>query len=79
MKQTYVSKFTTIGLTFIRRPICDAPLDGSLVFLDNGEGGGWTDRAVGIFRDGAWVTPKGKPLRFVPAYWSVLEGQLNGE
>ena len=73
MTETYISKFTVLGLTFIRRPICDPPKEDALVFLDNGEGGGWTYRAVGIFKDGAWLTPKGQALRFIPQFWSVIE------
>lgn len=73
MTETYISKFTVLGLTFIRRPICDPPTSDALVFIDNGEGGGWTDRTVGIFKDGVWLSAKAKALRFNPKFWSVLE------
>lgn len=74
MTQTYIHKFSVLGLTFVRYPISEPPKDGTLGFVDDGVGGGWTDRDVAVFKDGEWKKPSGAKLRFVPAYWGELDG-----
>lgn len=73
--------FSIRGLRFVRRPICSPPDDGTLCFVDNGQGWGWTDRQAALFKDGKWTTQNGKDLRFAPAHWTVLdyEAHQHGE
>lgn len=66
-------------LRFVRRPVAEVPVDGTLCFADNGHARGWTDRAPAMFKDGKWTSPNGKDLRFAPNYWIVLdEGAQHG-
>ena len=73
MTREYISKFEVLGLPWVRRPASEPPTDTYPVIVDNGEGGGWTDRQAAIFRDGEWRPFKSKALRFVPMFWSTLD------
>jgi hypothetical protein len=73
LTQRYIHKFSVLGLAFTRRPVSDPPADKTLCFVDDGVGGGWQDRDVGVFNDGEWRKPSGRKLRFTPAYWAVLD------
>jgi hypothetical protein len=66
-------KFSILGPTFLRRPISEPPENETYCFVDSGVGGGWTDREAALFEDCAWTKPNGKQLRFVPAFWTVLD------
>lgn len=69
--------FSVIGLHFIRRPIDEPAPEGALGMVDNGHGRGWSDRQMATFKNGQWVTPKGKSLRFKPTYWTVLDDEAH--
>lgn len=62
------------GVTFLRRPVGTTPPDGTICFVDDGTATGWSrGQACGVFKDGEWTNGKGKPLKFVPTYWTVME------
>lgn len=70
---SFIHKLSVMGIHFVRRPIDEIAPEGALGMVDNGAGGGWTDRQMAMVKDGQWVTPKGKALRFEPKYWTVLD------
>lgn len=74
---SFIHKFSVIGLHFIRRPMEEVAPEGTLGMVDNGVGRGWTDRQMAMVKDGRWVTPKGKALRFEPRYWTVLNDEAH--
>ena len=78
MRKSYIHKFSVLGINFVRRPISEPPEDKMLCFVDNGIGSGWTARDVGVFKGGKWLKPSGAKLRFVPAFWSVLDEEHHG-
>lgn len=62
------------GLVFVRRPVSDAPPEGTLCFVDDGNATGWKrGQSVGLFKDGEWTNGKGRALRFAPTYWTKME------
>ncbi len=73
MHRGYIHNFTVMGIRFVRRPTSEQPEEGTIGFIDNGVGGGWTDRDVGVFKNGEWRKPSGAAPRFVPAFWTVLD------
>jgi len=73
----FLHKFSVIGLHFVRRPVEEVADEGALGMVDNGHARGWTDRQMATFKDGRWVTPKGKPLRFEPKFWTVLDDEAH--
>ncbi len=74
---TFIHKLSVMGIHFVPRPIDETAPEGALGMVDNGVGGGWTDRQMAMVKNGQWVTPKGKPLRFVPNYWTVLDDEAH--
>ncbi len=62
------------GVVFTRRPVTSDPAEGTMGFVDAGPAEGWKERPiVGTFRAGAWCKPNGRPLAFVPTYWTVMD------
>ena len=74
---TFIHKLSVMGLHFVRRPIDEMAPEGTLGMVDNGVGRGWTDRQMAMVKDGVWVTPKGKALRFDPKFWTVLDDEAH--
>ena len=74
---TFIHKLSVMGLHFVRRPMEESAPEGTLGMVDNGVGRGWTDRQMAMVKDGCWVTPKGKALRFEPKYWTVLDDEAH--
>jgi hypothetical protein len=72
---TELSSFSIGLFPFRRRPVREAPPEGTIAFVDNGHAAGWSDRVVGMFKDGKWTNGAGSPLRFEPNYWTVLDDE----
>ncbi|MEG3154463.1 hypothetical protein [Sphingomonas sp. RB1R13] len=72
--KAYLHEFSVMGLSFVRRPVSEPPVEGTVGVADDGHEGGWTDRQPAMFKGGEWLSMKGKALRFKPQYWIVLDG-----
>lgn len=66
-------RFSIMGIRFIRRPVAEIPPEGTIGAVDNGDAFGWSNRAAAKFQGGEWTDARGKPLRFIPSFWIVLD------
>ncbi|MEG8058014.1 hypothetical protein QP150_16170 [Sphingomonas sp. 22L2VL55-3] len=70
-------RFTSSGLPgvqFVRRPVTELPAEGTACVVDDGHALGWSRRPVGaLFKNGNWTNGKGRPLPFVPTFWTSIE------
>ena len=75
---SYEMRFSvSLGRTrvrFVRRPVSFPPADGTYCLTDDGDARGWRNgQSPSLFRNGEWTNCKGKPLRFVPTFWTDLD------
>jgi hypothetical protein len=65
------------GITFVRRPVADAPKERTICLVDDGHAAGWSRRPVpALFHQGAWTTDRGRPLPFEPTHWVEIRKPL---
>jgi hypothetical protein len=57
------------GINFLRYPTSIAPPDGTLAGLV----GPNNERTGAVWRDGTWQHNNGKPVRWEPVFWLVLD------
>ncbi|WP_125993389.1 hypothetical protein [Sphingomonas sp. S-NIH.Pt15_0812] len=64
------------GILFVRRPVTQPPVDGTVCLVDDGHALGWHRRPVAArYREGKWTTERGRRLPFDPLFWTLIEGQ----
>lgn len=64
------------SILFVRQPVSITPPDGTTCFVDQGDGRGWSGgHSPAMWRGGEWLNLRGKPLGFVPTYWTTFEAK----
>jgi len=62
------------GIQLIRQSTAQPPVDQTVCLVDDGHAAGWHRQPVTArYQDGAWSKPNGRPLPFVPTFWTVVE------